>query len=279
MTYEDSFLNNCIITGLHRSGTTLICHLLNKLPDVVALDEPMDVSNFIDASKSQVLDILNTFFHSQRDQIHLTRQAKSKSMGGIVPPNQLSDISKSGVRISVVDSYVMNVTNVNTTNFSLYIKHPAVFTAMLPLLEKHFSCVVSIRNPLSILLSWMNTDFPVSRGRASAAERIDVDLKKQLDSHDDILDRQITLLNYFFERYSICNNITIMRYEDIVKSSGHALSAIEPKALKLNENLASRNKREIASNPKALLVAEKLLNSNNACWNYYSHNDVLQLFS
>jgi hypothetical protein len=276
---EDLLLNNCIITGLHRSGTTLICHLLNRLPNVVALDEPMDVSKFRNASKSQIIDTLHAFFLSQRNQIQLTKQARSKSMGGIVPPNQLSDISESGVRISVVDSFIMDVTNVSTENFHLYVKHPAVFTAMLPLLEKHFPCVVSIRNPLSILLSWMNTDFAVSRGRAPAAEMIDIDLKKKLDSHDDILDRQIILLNYFFERYTVCEEITILRYEDIVSSSGHALSSIEANALHLNEDLTCRNKREISSNPKASVVAEKLLNSNNACWNYYSHSDILELFS
>ncbi len=33
--------NNIILTGIPRSGTTLICYLLNKIPNTVALHEPM----------------------------------------------------------------------------------------------------------------------------------------------------------------------------------------------------------------------------------------------
>jgi hypothetical protein len=38
--------NNILITGTPRSGTTLPCHLLNELPDTVALHEPMKVKEF-----------------------------------------------------------------------------------------------------------------------------------------------------------------------------------------------------------------------------------------
>ena len=34
---------NLIITGIPRSGSTLTCSLLNRLPDVVALNETMNV--------------------------------------------------------------------------------------------------------------------------------------------------------------------------------------------------------------------------------------------
>jgi hypothetical protein len=44
--------NDVVLTGLPRSGTTLTCHLLNKLPDTVALHEPMqgvDYGDTVDA--------------------------------------------------------------------------------------------------------------------------------------------------------------------------------------------------------------------------------------
>ena len=39
---------NIVLTGLGRSGTTLTCHLLNKLPDTVALAEPIAPGKFED---------------------------------------------------------------------------------------------------------------------------------------------------------------------------------------------------------------------------------------
>lgn len=38
--------NDIILTGVPRSGTTLACLLLSKLPDVVALNEPMRTARF-----------------------------------------------------------------------------------------------------------------------------------------------------------------------------------------------------------------------------------------
>jgi UDP-N-acetylmuramoylalanine-D-glutamate ligase len=39
---------NIAITGLGQSGTTLACHLLNKVHDTVALSEPMAPTEFED---------------------------------------------------------------------------------------------------------------------------------------------------------------------------------------------------------------------------------------
>ena len=39
-------LRNVVLTGLPRSGTTLACHLLNKLPDTVAVLEPFEAGRF-----------------------------------------------------------------------------------------------------------------------------------------------------------------------------------------------------------------------------------------
>jgi hypothetical protein len=40
--------HNIVLTGPGRSGTTLTCHLLNKLPDTVALAEPLSPNRFVD---------------------------------------------------------------------------------------------------------------------------------------------------------------------------------------------------------------------------------------
>ena len=37
-----------ILTGIARSGTTLSCSLLNKLPQCVALHEPMNPAELVD---------------------------------------------------------------------------------------------------------------------------------------------------------------------------------------------------------------------------------------
>lgn len=270
-------MRNCIITGFHRSGTTLICHLLNKLPNVVALDEPLDISVFHNADDYQVRQTLDDFFRNQRLLIRDKSIAYSKSCNGIVPSNQLGDSWTKSGRLSLIDGYSINVSNVIDHSFDIYIKHPAVFTAMLHRLENWYPCCISIRNPLAILLSWRATPFNVSKGRAPAAEMIDQDLRARLDREDNILERQFILLDFFFCRYAQSTKSHILRYEDIILSGGNILSKIDHRAKVLSEPLVSRNNFHLSRDSEAREVAIKLLKRSNACWNFYSHDDVAAL--
>ena len=58
---------NVILTGIARSGTTLTCALLNKLPKCVALHEPMNPGDLVNLQfPSGYLDEVAAFFSSQR---------------------------------------------------------------------------------------------------------------------------------------------------------------------------------------------------------------------
>jgi len=271
-------MTNGLITGFHRSGTTLICYLLNKLPNIIALDEPLDVSIFKSASPGQVHSSLDHFFNEQRKLILTKGVAVSKAQSRVVPCNQLSDEwTDPDNRRSVVDGRLISISNVRGSEFSIYIKHPAVFTAMLPVLEIHYPCFISIRNPLSIILSWRATSFPVSRGRAPAAEMINSDLRYRLDQEDDILARQLILIDFFFSQYARRRSAQIIRYEDIINTRGRALSVIDNRAEQLDEPLNSRNSIHIKRDTHTVIIAERLLNQENACWQFYSHSEIAML--
>jgi len=271
-------MTNGLITGFHRSGTTLICHLLNKLPNVVALDEPLDVSIFDSASTSQIYTMLDYFFDEQRQLIAAERIAISKAHSGLVPCNQLSDDwTNPNERRSVVDGRLISIANVRGPKFSIYIKHPAVFTALLLDLESRYPCFISIRNPLSIILSWRATSFPVSRGRAPAAEMINSELRSRLDQEDDTLARQFVLIDFFFSQYARRRSAQIIRYEDVINTNGKILAMVDSSADQLNVSLDSRNSNYIKRDTQAIVIAQKLLKQDNACWQFYSHSEVAML--
>jgi hypothetical protein len=270
-------MKNALITGFHRSGTTLICHLLNKLNNIVALDEPLNISAFRMASPNEVRVVLDQFFSAQRSLISDSHIATSKSQAGRVPPNQLGDLCGDNGRISVIDGTYINVVNVTSFDFDIYVKHPAVFTALLPILENYFPCYVSIRNPLAILLSWRATPFNVSKGRAPAAEMVDRDLSRRLELESDILERQLILIDFFFSRYHRSSAAKILRYEDVVSTGGRALTLLDPRAECLSEPLRSRNHLYISRDSEAIKVADKLLKADNSCWNFYTRDEVAEL--
>jgi hypothetical protein len=64
---------NIVLTGLGRSGTTLTCHLLNKLPDTVALAEPIAPGKFEDLmpDTEAVCDGIGRFYRRMRRMARL----------------------------------------------------------------------------------------------------------------------------------------------------------------------------------------------------------------
>ena len=60
--------NNIVLTGIPRSGTTLTCHLLNKVPNVVALFEPMLWGGVSDPTNHRTIcDSIDRFFQQTRE--------------------------------------------------------------------------------------------------------------------------------------------------------------------------------------------------------------------
>ena len=270
-------MKDALITGLHRSGTTLICHLINKLPNAVALDEPLCIDRLINASDEAIIRDITFFFAEQREEILSTGWATSKSTDGVVGSNHLSDVVCNGTRQSLVNGNRLQVANIANASFDLFVKHPAFFTAMLSRLEKNFCCYANIRNPLAVLLSWRTANFNVSNGRAPVAEKMNPELKRRLDAEQDVLGRQLVLLDFFYQCYADCSSTTIVRYEDVVATSGRILATLNRRACYFNVPLSSRNTREIRPTENVFRISERLLNSSNSCWLFYSQDDVCEL--
>ena len=111
-----------------------------------------------------------------------------------------------------------------SANFTLLIKHNALFAALLPRLTESFACLALVRNPLSVLASWQTVDLPVHRGRIPAGEALDGELHRMLEREPDVVRRQLIVLDWFFGRFHAhLNPEDILRYEDLVESGGLAL--------------------------------------------------------
>ncbi len=272
--------NNVLISGTPRSGTTLTCHLLNKLPDTVALHEPMNVKAFASlAGHDQIADAVERFCGEQRQSILSRGVAISKQAGGKVPDNPIETTrSTERLRRSVVSRGEIVVAKPLSPAFSLVIKHNASFAAALGALVRRFPVYAVIRNPLATLASWTTVAIPVQLGGAPAAERIDAKLKERLATFTDDLDRQIFLLGWYHEQYHrYLPAGSIIPYESIVDSGGKALSVVRPEAAALDEPLASQNASTLYDYPTMVRIGERLLRSEGAQWTSYSKASVEHL--
>ncbi|QBQ54390.1 hypothetical protein [Nitrosococcus wardiae] len=291
--------NNVIITGVPRSGTTLACYLLNKVPNMLALHEPMEVAEFAKLSDDQICKKINDFFFQNRKSLLENKTVISRHVGGKIPSNivglslsqQIRAFPKQFIgsfmglklnpkrklRKAIAVSGEIRIDKELSPDFILCLKHPAAFSAKLDILMNHFPSYAIIRNPLSVLASWNTVKF-MWDGHSLIAESLDISLANTLSRINDRIERQLYLLSWFFEKYySILPVEHIIKYENIVYSGGRALQIIAEQACTLNEALDSKNKNKVYDKEFVISVGERLLNTSGAYWEFYKKESVEML--
>ncbi|MFC3093838.1 hypothetical protein DRW07_10190 [Alteromonas sediminis] len=272
----DTFI---LFAGIPRSGTTLTCHLLNQIPCSHALIESMDMDAFLQCENAQrratfITDYLtDTYSNIQRQQPILINKIDQQAT------NTFAESPAGEKRKNKIVAKVPTVITQKLDNhFSLVLKHPNAFSALLDELTTSFTVFAQIRNPLSVIASWNSLDHPLSRGHAPMAEAFDENLHATLSAVSDDLDRQLLLLDWYYKKFkTILPKDKIIRYEDIIKTGGKALSSIVPGADKLNEHLEDRNANALYNIGLIEAAYAKLKASpEHACWRFYNEQEVEQ---
>lgn len=263
------------LTGVPRSGTTLCCRLLGDADDVVALFEPMKVGDLPATDRSAALDMIAAFFDESRDSLLSSGRAISQQVGGAVPDNPIaSRRNEAGKREREASRGEIEVGKELSRDFTLVIKHNAAFTALLPELAQRFQTWAIVRNPLAVLASWHSVSLPVSKGRLPAGERLDPALAEALTAEDDLVGRQLVVLDWFFNRFhSHLPPDRVLPYEDIVASGGTALAeacGVRMQPVELRERNASR----LYDPGVASMLARRLLESDGAWRHFYRGEEV-----
>ncbi len=285
--------HNIILTGIPRAGTTLSCHLLNKIADTVALHEPIQWKCLSDTSDHNVVCAeIDTFFQQMRHSLQVTQSAISQQRNRSVPDNPMGTppfwvrwipgyllqhpfFRKKALRRSQVSRGWITVQKPLSAQFLLCIKHTGPFTALLNTLLQNHRCFAVIRNPLSVLLSWNSINFALREGHHPEAERFAPQLSHRLAQISDRIERQISLLSWFFARYSEAlppNHI--IRYEDVIATGGRALEIIVSAASELDESLKSKNQNPLYDRRLLHTIEKALLNTDGAFWEFYTRESV-----
>ena len=232
---------NVLVTGLPRSGTTLACELLNRVRDVVALDEPMNRGMLTEGASKRpppgrrslrrlltrsrgaagrarppaaprpepdgpdpdlVADNIGRFLEQTRESLARNGTAVSRHVDGRVLGSKVADAYEDGgLRGKLFARGEIHIDKQLSPGFTLVVKHNSAFAAVLPQLVGRFAVSAVVRNPLSIISSWQTVPFPVQRGHASLAEQFDPALAAALARLDDRVDRQFFLLAWFFRHF------------------------------------------------------------------------------
>jgi len=273
-------MRNVLITGTPRSGTTLVCSLLNKLPNIVALHEPMNVFEFVGRSGDEPAKMIEEFCAESRMSLHEHGFATSKHVGGKVRDNSAA-VDTAGKRARQTEHGRIEIDKPLSQDFTLAVKHPMAFAALLEPLSKRFECFAVVRNPLATLASWNSLDwFPLRDGHSPIGEKLDVDLARALATKSEAIERQIYVLEWFHDRFGrFLQEPAVMKYEALIESRGRELAKCFPAASQLDESLASKNVSEFYDRALMTEIGGRLLRRDGALWNFYSKRDVENLLS
>ena len=294
--------NDVVLTGLPRSGTSFTCYLLNKVPNTVALVEPIRTRRIKHLPDEEaVADEIEQFFRRMRRMARRQGMVMSKQVDGRFPDNALGDVrSADGSRQKVTSIGKIPVGKPLKRNFLLVIKSPNMFTSVLPALARRMTCYATVRNPLSVLASGLSS-IPSERlyerlHKKSHEKRLegmrrhgatlgqiplakyDESLMNLLEDAEDGLEVRIRQLHWRFDRFArLLPPEHIIRYEDVISSGGKALEVITPAAAELDEPLESKNLNKLYDRDVMRMAGERLLQSEGACWDFYSRESVEEL--
>ena len=273
-------MRNVLITGTPRSGTTLACSLLNKLPNIVALHEPMNVFEFVGRSDDETAKMIEIFCAESRKSLHENKFAISKHVGGKVRDNS-AKADRAGARTRQTEHGRIEIDKPLSPDFTLVVKHPMAFAALLEPLSKRFECFAIVRNPLATLASWNSLDwFALKEGHSPIGEKLDVDLGRALSKIGEVTDRQIHILEWFYDRFRrFLSEQAVIKYEDLMTSRGRELAKIVSAAEQLDEDLNSKNVSEFYDHKLMSEIGQRLLKRDGPIWNFYGRAEVEALVS
>ena len=266
-----------LLTGVPRGGTSLCCQLAGKLPNFLALSEPIEPEQLGAASSAEAaIGGIERFAAEARRRALSEGRATSINVGGQIRDHLATGGREGAQRDILGERGDMAIEGPLAADFTLLVKHNAPFAALLDRLVPLYPCLAVIRNPVPVLESWQTVPFPVANGRVPAGEQFDAELKASVAGEPDALKRQLIVLNWFFRKYDAhLPAPRILRYEDIVASGGRSLYRAlgRPDAAALP--LRSRNDNALYARAGVDRLLAALLETGGAWTRFYSEADCV----
>ncbi len=208
-----------LLTGLPRSGTTLLTALLDDPPRSVAIGEPRWQQEWRrrNAPDPEAFAVyLREDFARVRAVLLRGEAIEDRvAMDGLPLTNYVQDGARAFAFRERREGGL-------APDFRLAMKWPALYTAVLPALVASgaFRIIAQLRDPLATLRSWNATDFPIARGRLPAGEPYWPELAELCGSERPLAEKQARIWELFASRYlALGERITLLRYEDLVSDA------------------------------------------------------------
>jgi len=275
---------NLIISGIPRSGTTLVASLINNMNGGICLSEPNNHVKWIAISKNRqdYTDRIEKDFFNIRDRIQRREKIYNRvKKDGSVITNYFNERGKRRYVLRPIDYKDIFNGELVEEEIILGFKHNAHYTSVLPeLVERHIGIILIIRNPISTLLSWRRLNLPISKGRLPAGERFWPKLKEISLSSKNLLTKQTKIYNEFcrvYFEYEKLDNVLLVKYEDVLKNKDILYDVFKREKIK-NINIKDMNNNPNYKLNEINLIKHSVEKYAPHSFRYYSLNQIIDKY-
>ncbi|MFL0796692.1 MAG: sulfotransferase [Cellvibrionaceae bacterium] len=225
---ESRVSNDFFITGLPRSGTSLLCNLLHKADNLVIINEPIDIFKPLQADENCVG--LGAYYRSLRRAIISGEEVENKitESGDVIEDTRHEDVRRLYSPV------------ISDNNFALGTKNPLAYLARLRFLCDAFPGslkVVTVRHPLDTIASWKKSfphlnkvelsQFPFGGHKDSLLDAFQLRELGQIDNAPNLAVKRALLWCYLARLIRRDREkLFIVRYEDLVKTPDKIIGEI-----------------------------------------------------
>jgi len=252
-----------IVTGLPRSGATVVAALIDYLPRAVCFNSPAahiayarKQNNALPYGKWLAGDFIWRRAQLQRRQPLPDFRAADGSpfMDGQNDPKQPRNESGKAAHVLFTRAKLEG-------DFILGMKHHVLYTALLPALVKfdHFKIIAVIRHPLDVLASWQKLGMPpLARGNPPGIGRLWPEALAIAEAEIDPIDRMVQLYDLHLQRYhELGEQVHIVKYEDVAHDPMTVSRLFGIKTRPANASMIEKRKR-VHRVENAALIRESL---------------------
>ncbi|MFK8012614.1 MAG: sulfotransferase domain-containing protein [Marinicellaceae bacterium] len=210
-------MNNYLITGIPRSGTSLFLNLVDN-GNRLCFSEPPWLKNLREKSNdgNQLAFYLKEKIQTLRDDIHNNKSIEIvfKINSKKVPDNYFSRNANNTTKTRKIKPVILDN---KYSHYDFIIKANALFTANIKQLlnDKAWKIIPIVRDPLAVIMSWRSVKIASSQGRVKVNEKFSKDLIK-IGQQKPLLKRQVLLLDWYFQQFEIFDKSNVVFYEDLI---------------------------------------------------------------
>jgi hypothetical protein len=216
---------NVILTGIPRSGTTLVTALIDSIPDAVALNEPYWQFEWMMQHETSNAA---TFARYLLEDFAATRE---KLLQGVPIPERrnpdgtaMTNYYRSDPQSPKADTDVPTIPFTRpglTPNFTLAIKHNGPYLSCLrQIVEAGFTQAIAIvRHPAGVIASWNSMPVPQKKGKMPGAIMYWPQMRQLTDASMPLLEKQVRMYDLMCKRlYNLRDLVHVVKYEDVTEN-------------------------------------------------------------